>query len=107
MGKLMGVHLDYALALLMPFKLVVLEHIGGLRPVWVTVETENEKRSWSPSSYEKDAKEVLSQFGLSVGQGQLRGALENVLKSQVGPAVDIPILTSPDVASIYSDEATR
>jgi len=102
--NLMGVHLDYALALLMPFDIVILEHIGGLRPVCVQVETKSEKRSWSPSSNEEHAREVLNQFGLPVDQGPSREALEDALRKNTAPAVKIPILASHDVASPYSKQ---
>lgn len=97
---LLNVHLDYALALLMPFDTVNLEHIGGLRPAWVVVETENEKRQWSPSSNKDHAKEALGQLGLT-DQGYDREALEKALRKHVAPVVEIPILTSHDVGSPY------
>lgn len=101
---LMDVHLDYTLARFMPFHIVDLVHIAGLRPAWVTVEREDEKLMWSPCNNEEHAKEALRHLDALPVQEHDRKALEIALKKHLDrDTIEIPILKQPGIDSPYSD----
>lgn len=101
---LLDVHLDYALATLMSFDQVVLDHFAGLRPGRVLIRIEGTESVWSPTANLDDANQAAERLAPS-NKTTTRTDLESILVEQYGQhSVEIPILSQHGIPSPYSKQ---